>query len=355
MRAISFILATRPTLLGGIVLGCLLGGQAHAFAGPRQTLSKFSAPPYALARFTTPGSSRAAERLPQLMHSVDCPAAPALAPERQNFTVGYAAPQSKDKVLLGGAPSMLEKIRMQQNSAATAMTLAGAAKPSEQVNLVADTDLKPLQPAAGAYNATNGCGPHAQKLAFVPSRPAFRYGTGSAITAPPQGDLLASRRIAISRTSFDQEWARVRNQSLSQQQLSKYVGALGHDRLSLIANINRQVNHKIHYVEDSQLFGKADYWAGAGATLRLGKGDCEDIAITKMQLLAAAGVARKDMILTIARDLVRNMDHAVLIVRNEGSFILLDNSTDELLDGSASNDYRPVFSFSEGKSWLHGY
>ncbi|MGD9664772.1 MAG: transglutaminase-like cysteine peptidase, partial [Novosphingobium sp.] len=90
-------------------------------------------------------------------------------------------------------------------------------------------------------------------------------------------------------------------------------------------------------------------------TLKMRKGDCEDIAIAKMQLLAAAGVPRNDMVLTIARDLVRRADHAVLIVKHEGRWLMLDNATDKVLDARYSYDYRPVLSFSENKSWLHGY
>jgi hypothetical protein len=59
------------------------------------------------------------------------------------------------------------------------------------------------------------------------------------------------------------------------------------------------------------------------------------------------------MYLTIARDLVRHADHALLVVRHAGRFYLLDDSTDELLDGNLANDYRPILSFGEGK-WLHG-
>jgi hypothetical protein len=41
----------------------------------------------------------------------------------------------------------------------------------------------------------------------------------------------------------------------------------------------------------------------------------EDFAIAKMQILAAAGVPTRDMYLTLVRDLRRQEDHAVLVVR----------------------------------------
>jgi predicted transglutaminase-like cysteine proteinase len=89
--------------------------------------------------------------------------------------------------------------------------------------------------------------------------------------------------------------------------------------------------------------------------LRRGVGDCEDFAIAKMDMLAALGVARADMRLIIARDLVRNADHAVLIVQLDGGSVMLDNVTDRLLDGRAPNDYRPIMSFSQNAKWVHGY
>jgi predicted transglutaminase-like cysteine proteinase len=61
------------------------------------------------------------------------------------------------------------------------------------------------------------------------------------------------------------------------------------------------------------------------------------------------------MVLTIARDLARNADHAVLVVRLDGRYYMLDNATDQVLDASASHDYRPVLSFSDSQTWLHGY
>jgi hypothetical protein len=74
-----------------------------------------------------------------------------------------------------------------------------------------------------------------------------------------------------------------------------------------------------------------------------------------MKLLEAAGVARGDMFLVIAKDLVRRADHALLVVRNGDRLMVLDNNTDRIVDAAAIRDYRPVMSYSGGKAWLHGY
>ncbi len=72
-------------------------------------------------------------------------------------------------------------------------------------------------------------------------------------------------------------------------------------------------------------------------------------------MLAAMGVDPEDMYLTLATDLARGADHAVLIVRHDGTYYMLDNATDTVLLADQSYDYRPMFSYSEGQSWLHGY
>ncbi|MEO6153113.1 MAG: transglutaminase-like cysteine peptidase [Croceibacterium sp.] len=173
--------------------------------------------------------------------------------------------------------------------------------------------------------------------------------------APASGDILASKRLAIRHTMFDADWQRVRSERISPARYARALGSAPQAPATALGRVNAWVNHNIAYVEDRALFGKADYWAGAVRTLKLRQGDCEDIALTKMQLLAAAGIPRDDMVLTIARDLVRGADHAILMVKQDGRYVMLDNATDTVLDASAANDYRPVLSFGQHQAWLHGY
>ncbi|MXP14752.1 hypothetical protein GRI44_08315 [Altererythrobacter confluentis] len=168
-------------------------------------------------------------------------------------------------------------------------------------------------------------------------------------------DFLASKRISIGKTHFEADWQRVSRGSVSKDWANRRLGALQRSDADIISAVNAYANKTIRYAEDRDLWGKADYWANAKTTFRLGKGDCEDIAIAKMQMLAALGIKRDDMVLTLAKDLVRRVDHAVLIVRVDGRFVMLDNTTDKLIDASVSQGYRPVLSFGNKQSWLHGY
>ena len=240
-----------------------------------------------------------------------------------------AATLSKSAAILGGQRSALELMRLQQ----AGLTAAAAPAALPGVGLV---------PRSGGECAM-----------FV--RPqadfaAMRPGLGR--RAPGADDFLASRRLAVRKTGFDAQWNRVRRGTVSVGMAGASGGRPGQ---ATLAAVNSWTNAKIRYVEDRELYHKADYWAGARATLRRRAGDCEDIALAKMALLAGAGVRREDMYLTIARDLARGADHALLVVREDGRFWLLDNMTDRVLDASGANDYRPILSYGAGGKWLHGY
>lgn len=257
--------------------------------------------------------------------------------------------QSKASALLGGGGSALDRIRMDQaaqNSPALiaqGVPGAGLAPGAAPLAAVAAVSFAPgVECNAFALPRSGG-------VPFSPGRSAVPGGAD---------DFLQTRRLAVSRTAFDQQWERVSEQGLSLQALRRETGlagiAPGGATLDTVTRVNTWANRRIRFVEDAQQFGTADYWAPAPMTLRRGAGDCEDIAIAKLQALAALGVPRSDMFLTIARDLARHADHAVLVVRLEGRFWLLDNSTDRVLDAAESYDYQPVLSFSQGRKWLHG-
>lgn len=303
------------------------------------------------------------------------------------------APQSKAQAVLGGQVSALERIRAAQVSGdATSQSLADGPTLA---------GIEPLTPASVGFNGT--ASPACINPAFarratpvnipeagrftspvialsLPTASVFtppvlalkpleltqfvRPVLPAPFTAPPAntsgGDLiLGSKRVAIGKTQFDRNWARVKSESLGNVRrlgLPTFrAGQSAADKLATVRAINAWVNRRITYVEDADLYGRADYWAGARETLRLGKGDCEDFAITKMQLLARAGIPRDDMILTIARDNVRRADHAVLMVKVGDERVMLDNATNTLLDGTRPQDYRPILSFGSQQAWLHGY
>lgn len=245
---------------------------------------------------------------------------------------------SKSAAILGGRVSKLDLIAAQQGP---------------------QTDLSPgagFTAAAAQPRVDPGQHPAAQGIncaAFARAAASPRnFQTGQRPDPLGSEDFLASRRLAITKTTFDPSWERVSTGRVPSALVHPMEGLSGQARL---AAVNAWANDHIRYAEDRDLYGRADFWAPAAATIMTGAGDCEDIAIVKMQMLAALGVDRADMFLTVARDRVRNTDHALLIVKADGKFWMLDNATNKLLDASQNYDYLPVLTFSQGNKWLHGF
>ena len=168
-------------------------------------------------------------------------------------------------------------------------------------------------------------------------------------------DVFGSVALSVRRTPLDQRWrrvAQVRVGGAAAAFARSLRGRVARDRVDAV---NRYVNGRVRFVDDASQYGREDMWAAASETLRRGRGDCEDSAIAKLQLLRTAGMAEDDLYLVIAKDLIRRADHALLVVRAGGRMMVLDNSTDRLLDAEDASDYRPMLTFSTRRAWTHGY
>ena len=168
-------------------------------------------------------------------------------------------------------------------------------------------------------------------------------------------DLFGSVALKVGRTPLDGRWRKATGSALPGSAAAA-ARALRHlDAAQRVETINRYVNARVDFVDDRRQHGRADMWSAASDTLRRGRGDCEDYALAKLQMLRAAGIPSKDMFLVLVRDLVRMADHAVLVVHVDGRNLMLDNSTDAVLDADTVRDYRPVFTFASTGTWTHGY
>jgi len=98
-----------------------------------------------------------------------------------------------------------------------------------------------------------------------------------------------------------------------------------HSGLARIGTINRAVNLAIEPMSDMAQWGVPDRWSDPLETFTTGRGDCEDYAIAKYAALTAAGVAAEDVKLVVVRNTAADEDHAVVAVRNDGDWIILDN------------------------------
>jgi predicted transglutaminase-like cysteine proteinase len=186
------------------------------------------------------------------------------------------------------------------------------------------------------------------------SRPAIgQRKSAGAVSGRP--DVFGSVALSVGRTPLDHRWRKVARQGIGGAAGAYAASLRGLGPLARVEAVNRYVNGRVQFVDDSRQYGREDHWVAASETLRRGRGDCEDYAIAKLQMLRAAGVPDRDLYLVIAKDLVRRADHALLVVRAGDRMVVLDNGTDRLLDADDVGDYRPILTFAATGAWTHGY
>jgi predicted transglutaminase-like cysteine proteinase len=249
------------------------------------------------------------------------PAAAQAAPDRVSaFT--------KTSAILGG-PSRLAEI------------LAGQGAPVRAA---------PVQPASFGFRRT--VRPVAQPAVLTTTAAAPRLSSAILSGRP---DVFGTVALKVGHTPLDDRWHRVERARVTGAP-ARYASALrSRDESARVEAINSYVNRRVTFADDHRQYGRADVWSTANTTLSRGRGDCEDYAIAKIQLLRAAGFAERDLYLVVLRDLVRRADHAVAVVRTGNRMVVLDNGTDRILDSDAVSDYRPVLTFAANGAWTHGY
>ena len=225
---------------------------------------------------------------------------------------------SKTDAILGGAPSALTAITSQQGG----------------------------RPLYNSYVVPAGRG--------IPIRSAVAtYDPGPVSAERP--DVFNSVALSIGRSPLDARWNKVAGAGVGGNAGAFAASLRGEGAIAKLEAVNGYVNARVRFVDDRVQFGVADRWLPASETLARGRGDCEDFALAKRAMLRAAGVPDKDLYLVVLKDLSRRADHAVLVVRAAGRFLVLDNGTDRIVDSRDVQDYRPVLTFTAGHSYTHGY
>lgn len=107
------------------------------------------------------------------------------------------------------------------------------------------------------------------------------------------------------------------------------------ETMDLLEAVNRQVNRALRWRSDEDLYGMPERWAmplsgsNAGTTAQA-YGDCEDYALEKRAALIRAGLPAAALAIATAYSDATG-HHAVLIVRLEGTDLVLDNETPWIL------------------------
>jgi predicted transglutaminase-like cysteine proteinase len=169
-------------------------------------------------------------------------------------------------------------------------------------------------------------------------------------------DVFNSVALSIGRSPLDARWNQVSGAGVGGNAGAFAASLRDQDVLAKLEAVNGYVNARVRFVDDRVQFGVADRWLAPADTLNRGRGDCEDFALAKRAMLRAAGVPERDLYLVVLNDLSRRADHAVLVVRADGRFLVLDNGTDRIVDSADVADYKPMLTFAAyGRSYTHGY
>jgi predicted transglutaminase-like cysteine proteinase len=114
-----------------------------------------------------------------------------------------------------------------------------------------------------------------------------------------------------------------------------------------IGVINRAINLAIIPTSDLVQWGVVDRWSAPLETFTTRRGDCEDYAIAKYVALRAAGVAPEDIKLVVVRNTDISENHAVVAVRLDGAWVILDNRSLALVPDREVWRATPVFEIDE--------
>lgn len=128
--------------------------------------------------------------------------------------------------------------------------------------------------------------------------------------------------------------------------LAMTAEAKARDGRARLETVNRLVNGAIRYTSDLAQFGALDVWSAPLASLRSGRGDCEDYAIAKYALLRESGVAEQNMRILLVRDRAVREDHAVLAVKDHDNWIVLDNRRSTLAIDSEVGYLTPMYALN---------
>ena len=130
------------------------------------------------------------------------------------------------------------------------------------------------------------------------------------------------------------------------------------DEMTRLSAINRFFNQRIAFREDSDLWGKRDYWASPLETMGKGAGDCEDYVIAKYFTLLTLGVPDSKMRLVYVNAMIGgpagvSQAHMVLAyyATPTSEPLVLDNLLGDIRPASRRPDLTPVFSFNSEGLW----
>ncbi len=178
---------------------------------------------------------------------------------------------------------------------------------------------------------------------------ASRYNAGS----PAVPNVFGTAALNAGVTLYDVRFRRVSSTDRQHPDIHRMALQVRDlPTLAKLETVQRLVAERVAFASDLDAMGVADYWSSAGDTLKRGRGDAEDLAIVKMQVLRAAGISPRDMYISVGRDSRRGA-HELLLIRLGGQFYALDDQGG-VKQAATRGSFTPIFTMGQGASFLHG-
>ena len=173
---------------------------------------------------------------------------------------------------------------------------------------------------------------------------------------PASPNIFGTVALGAGVTAYGARWRRVSAADERDPRIKALAAAAVAacpDPLERLGLVHADIGRRIRWQRDLETWHVSDYWAQAGETLSRGKGDSEDIAVLKMQVLKAAGFAPSDIYLSLGRDPLRGAD-TMLLVRVGYHFYALDDRSPQPQRATAALRFKPVITLGRDSAWIHG-
>lgn len=209
--------------------------------------------------------------------------------------------------------------------------------PNAPLNAVASVDAKVTSDTVLPASATEASG-EPYGLTLFPAPEGMTWSKWRSVDKQMQSNAQEVADCRIDAESCSIEAARL----VALSDKARLTG--GREGLTLV---NGAVNDSIQYQNDFAHHGVTDLWNAPIATLKDGRGDCEDYAIAKYFVLRQAGIASADIKILLVRDVVAAQDHAVTVVRQDGHWFVLDNRWSSIVETGDAARLLPRYAMGE--------
>ncbi|MFO7542666.1 MAG: transglutaminase-like cysteine peptidase [Thiobacillus sp.] len=161
---------------------------------------------------------------------------------------------------------------------------------------------------------------------------------------------LAGQRYGAPGTAAVMAWRDLLSETAGQSDMAK------------LRRVNDFFNRRIRFGEDSDIWGKTDYWATLLESMGRAQGDCEDFAIAKYVTLKQLDIPSEKLRLTYVKARIGGSRSRVVQAHMVLSYypapddepLILDNLISDIHPASRRTDLTSVFGFNAEGLWVGG-